>query len=65
LAAETVDRVVLIKADVDFSQPFPLSLGEEDFSAAGLQRLSDVHWGVDTVSRWSKAGLGWPVDGWP
>ncbi len=65
LAAETVDRVVLIKADVDFSQPFPLSLGDEDFSAAGLQRLSDVHWGVDTVSRWSKAGLGWPVDGWP
>ena len=65
LAAEAVDRVVLIKADVDFSLPFPLSLDEEDFSAAGLQRLSDVHWGVDTVSRWSKAGLGWPVDGWP
>nr|MBC8518291.1 bifunctional diaminohydroxyphosphoribosylaminopyrimidine deaminase/5-amino-6-(5-phosphoribosylamino)uracil reductase RibD [Euryarchaeota archaeon] len=65
IAAGLVDRLIIIQTKAQFSQGFPLSLGDDDFRNAGLVRLGDSEWGGDSVQRWSREDLNWPAEDWP
>jgi len=65
LAAGLVDRVIHIRADVEFTDGVPLGITSDDFVELGLQMIKEMDWGGDTVQCWSRDGLPWPSENWP
>ncbi len=65
LDAGLVDRVIHIRADVEFTDGVPLGITLDDFVESGLEMVKEMNWGGDSVQCWSRDGLPWPSDNWP
>jgi riboflavin-specific deaminase-like protein len=62
LEEKMVDRAILIRAPVDFKEPFPSHMTHKTLQDAGLQFLGSSLCDGDTVEYWSRPNLQWPTD---
>ena len=64
-----VDRVILVQAPMQFTEPLPSNIDENVFQKAGLEKLGSYKLGVDTVDCYSRPSLPWPdnldISAWP
>lgn len=60
LEADQIDRCILVKAPVTFSEPL-LSGITDDVLEKTMVRLGSIESGVDTVECWSRPHLPWPT----
>lgn len=68
LQQETVDRAILIRAPIQFSQPVESTMSMDTLIHAGLILLGTSTSEGDVVEYWSRVGVPWPTDkltDWP
>jgi riboflavin-specific deaminase-like protein len=62
LKEKMVDRAILIRAPLEFREPFPSNITCQSLQDAGLQFLGSSLCDGDTVEYWSRPNLQWPTD---
>jgi riboflavin-specific deaminase-like protein len=62
LKEQMVDRAILIRAPLEFREPFPSHITCQSLQDAGLQFLGSSLCDGDTVEYWSRPNLQWPTD---
>lgn len=68
LNEKLVDRAIIVKAPIQFVEPYPSGMTSQTLVDAGLELLGTVESGVDIMEYWSRPGLPWPADpkeNWP
>jgi len=68
LSAKLVDRAILIRAPISFSEPILSGMSTETLTNAGLELLGSSTSDGDVVEYWSRPDLPWPTEDltdWP